>query len=107
MYEQSDLVEMDKAELESLSKRVSKALEDYDNRQRAKAWAAAEASAKEFGFALSELMQNPGKKASKGAPKYAHPEQPSETWTGRGRKPKWVEAHLAAGGDLEELAIAA
>lgn len=27
------------------------------------------------------------------------------TWTGRGRKPKWVEEHLASGGTLESLAV--
>lgn len=26
-------------------------------------------------------------------------------WSGRGRKPKWVEAHLAKGGKLEEILI--
>ncbi len=39
------------------------------------------------------------------APKYRHPENPSETWSGRGRKPKWVEAHLEAGGNMEDLLI--
>jgi DNA-binding protein H-NS len=27
------------------------------------------------------------------------------TWTGRGRKPKWVEEHLSGGGSLESLAV--
>jgi DNA-binding protein H-NS len=27
------------------------------------------------------------------------------TWTGRGRKPKWVEEHLSSGGSLESLAV--
>ncbi len=39
------------------------------------------------------------------APKYCNPKKKSETWAGRGRKPKWVEAHLAAGGKLEDLLI--
>lgn len=29
----------------------------------------------------------------------------SNTWSGRGRKPKWVEAHLSQGGSLEDLLI--
>lgn len=29
----------------------------------------------------------------------------SNFWSGRGRKPKWVEAHLAKGGKLEEILI--
>ena len=39
------------------------------------------------------------------APKYRSPTNPSETWSGRGRKPKWVEEHLAAGKSLEALLI--
>lgn len=29
----------------------------------------------------------------------------NDTWTGRGRKPKWVEEHLASGKSLDEIAI--
>lgn len=28
-----------------------------------------------------------------------------DSWSGRGRKPKWVEAHLRNGGTLEDLLI--
>jgi hypothetical protein len=34
---------------------------------------------------------------------YIHPENPDLCWTGRGRKPKWVENWLAAGGTLDQL----
>ena len=37
---------------------------------------------------------------------YIHPENADLTWTGRGRKPKWVEVWLEKGGTLEELAPA-
>lgn len=37
--------------------------------------------------------------------KYRNPENPDETWAGRGRPPKWVQAALAAGQSLEDLAI--
>ncbi len=42
--------------------------------------------------------------AKKVADKYRHPET-GESWTGRGLKPKWVTAHIEAGGSLEELMI--
>jgi len=29
-----------------------------------------------------------------------------ETWTGRGRQPRWVADHVAAGGKVEDFAIA-
>lgn len=105
MIPQLDLQSMPKEDLLALSKKVDKALADYDARKKAEARAAAEALAKEAGYSLSELMEAGSTKGSKGTPKYAHPENSAQTWTGRGRKPKWLEEHLAAGGDLEALAI--
>jgi DNA-binding protein H-NS len=40
------------------------------------------------------------------APKYRNPEDPSETWAGRGLKPRWISAALKAGKKLEDFAIA-
>ena len=45
------------------------------------------------------------KTAKKVSPKYADPKDKSKTWSGRGRKPLWVDAHLKKGGKLEDLAI--
>jgi DNA-binding protein H-NS len=38
-------------------------------------------------------------------PKYRNPENPSETWNGRGRRPKWINAQLSSGVELESLSI--
>ena len=37
--------------------------------------------------------------------KYRNPDNPEETWAGRGRKPKWVEDKLAQGSSLDDLLI--
>lgn len=42
---------------------------------------------------------------SRPAPAFRNPDNPFETWTGRGRKPGWVRAHLSAGKTLADLAI--
>ena len=39
------------------------------------------------------------------APKYANPKNPAETWTGKGRKPGWFVAALAAGRTEDQLRI--
>jgi DNA-binding protein H-NS len=39
------------------------------------------------------------------APKYRNPDNPAETWTGRGRQPRWVQAALAEGRSLSDFAI--
>lgn len=42
---------------------------------------------------------------SKVAPKYQHPDNPSETWAGRGRTPLWLTKELAAGQTLEQFRV--
>jgi DNA-binding protein H-NS len=41
------------------------------------------------------------------APKYRNPDNPAETWAGRGLKPRWLAAALKSGKTLEHFAIAA
>jgi DNA-binding protein H-NS len=38
-------------------------------------------------------------------PKYRNPKKPSETWSGRGRQPHWVQRQLGSGKQLEDLLI--
>jgi DNA-binding protein H-NS len=47
---------------------------------------------------------------SRGGPvaaKYRNPENPSETWAGRGLKPRWLTAALKGGRKIEDYAIEA
>jgi DNA-binding protein H-NS len=39
--------------------------------------------------------------------KYQNPDNPSDKWSGRGRKPRWVETALSHGRRLEDLTIPA
>ena len=38
-------------------------------------------------------------------PKYRNPNEPSETWSGRGKQPRWLAAALKTGHSIEEFAI--
>ena len=38
-------------------------------------------------------------------PKYQNPAQPSETWSGRGRMPRWLAAQLSAGKKIDYFRI--
>ena len=38
-------------------------------------------------------------------PKYRNPERPSETWSGRGKQPRWVGAQLRTGKKVDDLLI--
>ena len=38
-------------------------------------------------------------------PKYFNPDQPSETWAGRGKRPRWLVAQLKSGRRIEDFSI--
>ncbi len=38
-------------------------------------------------------------------PKYQNPDDPSQTWAGRGRTPRWVNKMIEAGKSIEDLLI--
>jgi DNA-binding protein H-NS len=40
-------------------------------------------------------------------PKYRNPVKPSETWAGRGKKPRWLSAQLELGKQIDDFLIAA
>ena len=39
------------------------------------------------------------------APKYRNPEEPSETWAGRGKQPRWLVAQLRSGKRIDDFRI--
>jgi DNA-binding protein H-NS len=38
-------------------------------------------------------------------PKYRNPNQPSETWAGRGKRPRWLAAELKSGKRLDDFRV--
>lgn len=58
------------------------------------------------GVAASEPKESSEPPRRPVAPKYRRPET-GDTWTGRGIRPKWVEAALVAGKSLDDLLIPA
>ncbi|MFV0491178.1 MAG: H-NS family nucleoid-associated regulatory protein [Pseudorhodobacter sp.] len=101
-----DLNEMSLKELRDLHGQVTKAIANYQDRRKQAALAVLEEKAKDLGFSLAQLTgAKPGRKRSIGVPKYANPIDPSDTWSGRGRKPKWFLDALAEGKTPEDLAL--
>lgn len=101
-----DLSTMSLKELKDLQKQVARHIQDFEKRKKSEALAAIEEKAKALGFSLNELVGTTAVRKRKPAqPKYANPADKSQTWTGRGRKPRWVESALKSGKKLEDLAI--
>jgi DNA-binding protein H-NS len=59
------------------------------------------------GFTVGELFgfAARGKGRGKSVARYANPDNRSDTWTGRGRKPNWLVAKLKKGANMEDFAI--
>ena len=98
-----DLDGLSLKELKQLQKQVAKAISTFEDRKKKEALAALEAKAAEMGVSLSDLTTGKGGKIS--APKYQNPDDPTQTWTGRGRKPGWFAQALERGTSPEEMLI--
>ena len=123
MSDLNKIKEMSLAELKELQARVEK--EIPEKAKRAAREAAAEvrrilhALDVSWDTLVAELSKKPApakkkatrkkrakkKAVAKVAPKYRNPADASQTWAGRGRKPKWLETELAAGKKIEDFAI--
>lgn len=100
-----DLSTLDLPELKQLLKDVTKAVETFEARQRREALEAVRAAAKERGFELSDLVGTGKTPKAKAAPKYRHPDNAELTWSGRGRKPKWLVEALENGAEPDDYLI--
>jgi DNA-binding protein H-NS len=93
-------------ELKELQSQVTKAIASFEDRKKKEALAELEERAKAMGFSLAELTGTAVvRKRAPAVAKYANPADRSDTWSGRGRKPRWFEAALNAGRTPEDLAI--
>lgn len=93
-------------ELQDLEVRVKKAIVGAKNREQDEFRADVIALAAKRGISVGEVFG--GGKSSKGgkvAVKYRNPNDPSETWTGRGRQPKWLAAAIKKGAKIDDFAI--
>lgn len=93
-------------ELKDLQSQVARAIAGYEDRRKRDALAELEEKAKAMGFSLAELTGAvKTRKRSPSFPKYANPADKSDTWSGRGRKPRWFAEAMAKGKKPQDLAI--
>ncbi|WP_374402842.1 H-NS family nucleoid-associated regulatory protein [Niveibacterium sp.] len=118
-----DISTLTPAELSRLAKSIEKEIAKRTDATKSKVLKAVAKLAKEAGLEVGDLLgRKPApkrarkvahdgaattlteKKAKKRA-RYQNPADPKQRWSGHGRRPAWVVAHQANGGQLEDLRI--
>lgn len=109
-----DLSGYNLSELKGLQFDIEKTIKERQQDEVKKARDQIHAIAQSLGVSVEELLSATGKPASTGKRRpgtkveaqYRNPANSSQTWTGRGRQPKWIAESIAGGKKLEEFKIA-
>jgi DNA-binding protein H-NS len=96
MARNGDLEKMSYAELTKMQTDIERMKAEKQVSERAAVKQQITDIAKKAGFELRELFGKGGKKGSV-AVKYRDPKNPENTWTGRGRPPRWMAAAMKGG----------
>jgi DNA-binding protein H-NS len=103
-----DLSKLSLVQLQELQQQIPSEIKRREAEEKANVLNELRAFAKSRGFAIEDLLGKETKvkvAGNKVKVKYRHPGNVELEWTGRGRKPKWVEAWLAEGKALEGLLV--
>lgn len=99
---QIDLSNYSRTELRLLSADVARQISESEKSMMADARRRIEQIAFQSGLTLEELVAKP-RQSRVPATIYVNPDDETQTWAGKGRKPAWLKAWLECGISLEEL----
>lgn len=91
-----DVETLSRAELMKLRDEVDRAILAKQAEERAAVRARLAEVARAQGFSLDEVLGKTGKRGPV-AVKFRDPRNPENTWTGRGRTPRWMVAAMQGG----------
>jgi len=102
-----DLSALSKVELDALAKKIELRKLDAEKEAKQSAYSEMLAVAAKHGVSFEDVVALHSRRGRvpKAPAKYANPEDSTQTWSGRGRKPIWVHEALEAGKSLEEFEI--
>ena len=105
-----DLERMTYADLSELRDRVDAAMIETQASEKKALKAKLEALAAESGFSIEELISGGKRSGRKGSSasvvvKYRNSKDPSQTWSGRGRKPNWLGEAVSSGKKIESFLV--
>jgi DNA-binding protein H-NS len=103
----NNFAELSEAELAAMIDNAQKALREKHEHKRKDVVAKIKELATSIGVIvdITEATKPVGRKGSKVPVKYQNPHNLSQKWTGRGMKPKWLQALLDEGHDIKEYEI--
>lgn len=103
----TDFNNLSESEIQALIGNAEKALRDRQSSKRKEIIAQIKELAASIGVSveIQDGEKKAERKASKVAAKYRNPANPSQTWTGRGLAPKWMQELLSTGRDRSEFEI--
>ena len=104
----NNLKQLSFAELKALQDDISTEMEVRQKEERQKLLQEFRDKAKDLGISLDDLLAGQKGKArisGKVAAKYVHPDDRGLTWTGRGKRPRWVSDWLDSGRSLDALKV--
>jgi DNA-binding protein H-NS len=105
---------LDEEQLDAVIAEAQRLKEERRKATREEFLATIRRKADEYGVEIDEVvraLQKKGRRASPAdrratvAPKYRNPQNPSETWSGRGVRPKWMQALIAKGAKPDDFLI--
>jgi DNA-binding protein H-NS len=97
MARTNGLEKMSYAQLSEMEMQIERLKAEKQNAERDTLRQRLTAMAKEHGFDIHELFGKGRKGKGTVAPKYRDPKNPENTWTGRGRMPRWMAAATRGG----------
>lgn len=103
----TDFQNLSADELQAVISNAEKALKSKKANQRKEIIAQIKdlAASIDIAIDIQETEKKSSRKGTKAAIKYRHPENPEQTWTGRGVMPRWMRALLDAGHSKSEFEI--
>lgn len=97
MAKSNGLEKMSLAELTEMERQIGRLKSEKRNSEREEVRQKLMALAKQHGFDAHELFGKGRKGKGTVAVKYRDPKNPANTWTGRGRMPRWLTAATKGG----------
>lgn len=102
----NELASLSLAELRALHNRVGRAIDNYEAERLRRARVELDQKARELGFTLDEVVSAKAVRSrTAGKAKYANPADRSQTWSGRGRQPRWFAEALASGRSKQSMEV--